>query len=147
MKTIILLTICIVLIACGKFSGNYERDARSFTSKELKMVEERVGIPIPSDSRGLNLYNAQAEIDPSFIAKIEISSASSESVFKEIERMPNESISITNYLLQKVTWWRPAFAPVQIERRFFRHPEGDFVDILLCDESGHTILYVDWSSR
>jgi hypothetical protein len=146
MKTVILMSLLVVLAGCNDSRKNQEFDAQSFTPHQLRMVEERAGISIPSGSRGLNLYDAQAEVDPSFIAKIWIPTASTNEIVTEIERLPSQSISVTNYLVNRVTWWHPAAASTRIERRFFQLT-GDFVSVLLCEEDSQTILYVDWASR
>lgn len=147
MKMLLLASICFILAGCTKHYRNYELDARSFTPEYIKFVEQRIGITIPAGSRGLNMYNAQAEIDPSFMAKIAIPDTSAESFIKELKKIPNDSVVVTNYLSEKLTWWKPSKDSVRIERRFFRSPGNDFVDILLCEENGQPVLYINWLSR
>lgn len=147
MKAAMLIALCCFLAGCSNSNRNYELNPQSFTPQDLRMVEQKIGISFPDGSRGLNMYNAQAEIDPSFMAKIEIPTASREGVTAELERIPSETLSVTNYLIQRVTWWHPTAATTRIERRFFRPKSGDFVEILLCEEDGHAILYIDWASR
>ena len=139
MRTALLITLCVFIGGCGR---NYELDAHSFTPQYLEMVEQSMGVPIPEGSHGLNLYNAQVQKDPAFIAKIEIPKESVEGLVKSLESIHSESITTANPICEKVTWWHPTAATTRIERRYHRSPTSDLTDIILCEEDGRMILYV-----
>jgi len=147
MKRILLFGLFVGLAGCGKSSMNYELDVNSFKQKDIKLVERKIGFSLPVGSRGLNMYYAGAQIDPSFLAKFEIPKNESERLVTQLEQMPSNVAAVTNYIVQRVTWWNPTPESTRIERRFFLPVNHEFVDILLCEKDGHITLYVDWASN
>jgi len=146
-RAILITGICIVLVGCGNVPRDYELDEKTFTPAHLKMIEQKIGVSLPAGARGLDMYNAQAQIDPAFIAIIQIPDSSSGDFIRELSEIQGETVSVTNYLVNRVTWWHPSTAKMRVDRRFFRKPSGDFVELLMCDENGRHVLYVDWASR
>ena|SRR5258708_2666383 len=146
MPIFLALIFCLVMAGCGESVKDSELDARSFTIKDLVMVQQDTGITIPAGSRGLSMYYCRSQTDPSFIAKIEIPTASSASVATAMEQIPVTDITSTNPLSKKVTWWNPSKATTRIERKFKQMSSVAFVDALLCEEDGHWVLYVFWSA-
>ena len=74
-------------MGCGpKFGDDYELDANTFTAEKFALIEQRTGITIPADSHGINMFYEGSQIDPAFVAKIEISGAK-----------PRSSISRTDF--------------------------------------------------
>jgi len=144
MYIMFILSLCVALVACNNPARNYELNAQSFTAKNLKLVEQKTGIIMPAGSRGLNMYFDGFQIDPSLIAKIEIPDVASESVASQIEQIPIEHWTVQNPLIKKVRWWKPSKVTPRVERQFNRNSSGGFVEIQLCEEDGHWILYVQW---
>jgi len=139
--------LCFVMLMVGWAAWDrsrlvYELDARSFTSESLKMVEERIQITLPNGSRGLNMLFDGSHVDPSLVAKIEIPAASHEAVAKQLEPFPGKGRCVTS-LSKRVTWWNPSAATIRIQRGLM--PGGDSVFVLLCEENGRWILYVEWA--
>jgi len=124
----------------------YELDARSFSAKSLKMVEDRIGLTLPAGSRGLNMFYDHFHcIDPYFVAKIEIPASSHEAFTKQLEPIPEKwqlKDSAQIQLSKKVAWWNPSEATIRRQR--WSMPNGNGVWVLLCEENGRWILYVSW---
>ena len=127
------------------FNTDFELDAHSFSAESLELVGQRTGVTIPDGSHGLNLLNKGRQMDPSFIAKIEIPAFSQETVAKEIERFPKSDTRVINSLAGKVSWWKSSNATLRLETQFLR--DRDYVHALLCEENGKWILYLEWAGR
>ncbi len=110
------------------------------------MVEKKTGFALPSGSRGLNLYYSGSEIDPAFVAKIEVPVASGEQFVKQLEQIPiHADWKSVNPLSQRVSWWKPTKTSILIERTFIIGSTAAFVHALVCKEEARWIFYVEWS--
>ncbi len=87
-------------------------------------------------------YCGSRSIDPSYVAKIEIPNQDYEVVKKQIEQIPDQKVSITGSLTKEVNWWMPTSARVAVQRQY--SPNGNYANVLLCQENGRWILYVEW---
>ena len=136
---------CLVLMGCGpKFGDDYELDANTFTAEKFALIEQRTGITIPADSHGINMFYEGSQIDPAFVAKIEIPAASQESLAKQIDQIPIGDVHVSNPLSEKTAWWKPSKAATKSERQFMLN--SAYVHVLLCNEDGRWILYLEWAS-
>jgi hypothetical protein len=143
MHIVLALVLAFLANGCGCNSwGNYNLDEKSFKAETLKMVEQRTGIPLPAGSRGLNIFYKGAPMDPYFVAKVEIPQTSHEELFKHIEQVPNQEISVSGSVTAKLPWWMPSKETIQVERRF--KLDGNYVHAVLCEENGRWILYLEW---
>jgi hypothetical protein len=138
-----------IFTGCGVQSrnsvkDNYELDASSFRSEHLKLIENNSGIVLPPDSRGQNMLWRGQQIDPSFLAKIEITTNSVSEFSKKVEQMPNQKISLNAPITTGVSWWRPLKETTTVERIFVR--AGCFVHIIICQENGRWMVYLEWIS-
>jgi hypothetical protein len=138
-----------LILAVRSYSSlrNYEVDARAFTPKHLSMIEHKIGFHFPNGSLGLNMYNKQAPMDPWLTAKVKVPNSSIQSLVKELEQLPSERFSVANYQGTRMKWWHPSPGSTRVERRLFDMIKGDFVDLLLCEEDGQSILYIQWGVR
>jgi len=142
------MTACI-FIGCGVQSrknadSDYELNAASFDAAHLKLVETKVGIVLPPDSQGQNMLWRGRQIDPSFLARIAITTNSVDSFTKQVERLADQKISVSTPTTSGVAWWQPAKGTVAVERTFVQ--AGCYVHLILCQENGVWFLYLEWIS-
>lgn len=142
-RFILILSLGLIVMGCNRdFGRDYHLDEESFDAESLKMVEQRTGLTLPAGSRGLNMFYQGSQIDPSFVAKIEIPAYSQEVLIKQIEQIHNEDGSVTGSLTEKVTWWNPSELTIQVERQFSL--DMNYVRIIFCEENERCILYLEW---
>ncbi len=143
-ESILISGLAVTLAACGDriAQGDYHLDQASFTIDALKMVEQRTGLTLPAGSRGLNMFYQGSYVDPSFIAKIEIPASSQESLAKKIALIPNKDGYLSGSLTTKVDWWNPFEGIILTEGQVSL--QMDYVHIVLCEEKGRWLLYVEW---
>ncbi len=144
----IAMTACI-FIGCGVQSrknavSDYELNAASFDPEHLKLVESKSGIVLPPDSQGQNMLWRGRQIDPSFLARIVITTNSVDSFTKQVERLPDQKISVGAPTTSGVTWWQPSKGSVAVERTFVQ--AGCYVHVIVCQENGVWFLYLEWIS-
>lgn len=153
-KTVFTLTPMVTLtvslfIGCGVQTRNntdsdYELNTASFDAAHLKLVESMSGIVLPTDSQGQNMLWRGKQIDPSFLAKINITTNSVDSLTKQMEGLPDQNINLSTQITSGVTWWQPSKGLVSVERTFAR--SGCYVHLMLCEENGVWFLYLEWIS-
>ena len=137
-----------LFVGCGSKSArtidsDYELDATSFDAKHLKLVEKESGVVLPTDSRGQNFLWRGRQIDPEFLARIEISTNSVGALITQVGGLPNQTIHSSG-LMSSVGWWQPSKGKIAVERTFLK--SGDYVHIVIDQESGVWLLYVEWVS-
>jgi len=134
-----------MLVGCGpKFGDDYELDEHTFTTEKFAFIEQRTGLTIPADSHGMNMFYEGSQIDPAFVAKIEIPASSGESFAKQLDQIPVGEMHVSNPLSEKIPWWKPSKAATKSERQFMLN--SAYVHVLLCNEDGRWILYLEWAS-
>lgn len=142
------VTACI-FIGCGVQSrrnaySDYELNAASFDAAHLKLVETNSGIVLPPDSQGQNFLWRGRQLDPSFLARIAITTNSVDSFRKQLERLPDQKMSVSPPTTSGVGWWQPGKGTVAVEKKFVQ--AGCWVHVILCEENGFWFLYVEWIS-
>jgi hypothetical protein len=148
-RSLVYILIVCFLIGCRDQSrknaaSDYELSAASFDSEHLKLVEGKSGIVLPPDSQGQNLLWRGRQIDPSFLAKIAVTTNSLDSLTKQVERLPNQSISVSSLATSGATWWQPSLGQLEVERTFVK--AGCYVHVILSKEHGVWFLYLEWVS-
>jgi len=127
---------------CG---GNYTLDQKSLTAEKLKMVEQRTGITLPTGSQGLNMFYKGEPMDPYFVANVEIPENAHEDLRTRIEQIRNEEIHVSGSpTTARFAWWKASKETTKVERQFHVKPDY-YVHLVLCEESGRWILYVEWA--
>lgn len=69
---LILVVVAIAIAASFYHSANYTLDQSNFTTNSLALVEKQIRLKMPPGSRGLKMVYRGFQIDPAFVAKIEI---------------------------------------------------------------------------
>ena len=141
---IVLVTIIIGIITYCYHSINYALDQSNFKASALALIEKHARLSLPVGSQGLNMYYDGFEIDPSFVAKIEIPSNSEMVLKSQIEKIKDLDYQVTGALYAKTAWWKPDKDNILAERKYI--VESSFVHLILCPEKGGFVLYVEWIS-
>lgn len=142
---IILVIVATIIGAAVAFyhSANYTLDPSSFTTDALALVEKEIQLPLPQGSRGLNMVYKGYQIDPAFVAKIEIPADAEMGLKSRIERIANQEWHAIGSLSEKVSWWKPAKNETTIERNYT--VKSSLAQVILCHEGSQVVLYVEWS--
>lgn len=141
--------ISFVVVGCGAKSRNgvnsdYEREAASFTTEDLQLVQQKSGLVLPAGSRGLNLVWRGRQMDPSFFAKIAIATNFAKAFQTQLGGFPDQKISINHSIPNNINWWQPFQGKIVLERTFMQ--AGCYLHLVLCDDGGNCILYMEWVS-
>lgn len=143
MRNIIILSLLILTAGCGDIEKDYSLDEKAFDAGSLKMVEQCTGIKLPAGSRGLNMFYQGNQIDPSFVAKIQIPESSKDEISNRIERLhPQDGTVVNGSLTKKVSWWDPSLGTILIQRH--SSLDGNYVRAILCQENAYLVLYLEW---
>jgi hypothetical protein len=140
MRIMLILVLALSVVGCG---GNYTLDQKSFTPEKLKMVEQSTGVALPAGSKGLNMVYKGEPVDPYFVANIEIPENSHDELRGRIGQIRNEEIHVSGSPTTRFSWWKVSKETTRIERQFHAKPDY-YVHLVLCEESGRWILYVEW---
>ena len=143
MKNAILCVLAAVLLAgCSdsRWFREFELGPDTFDPEAMQMINDDSGLKLPQGTRGLN-FRYSPPIDPSFVARVEIPEAASDSVLKQIEAIQNEDINISGGPREKVDWWPPPKESILIDRQCHQ-PDNDYFRAVLTKEDNRIILYV-----
>jgi hypothetical protein len=134
----------LVFCGCDRDLRQYELDSKSFDSKTLQRIQSDTGIVLPVGARGLNFYYTPP-IDPAYIAKIEIPRSSKDDLIKKLSAIKNDdNLHVFTTLGTKVHWWIPkGTKPVMDRQR--QVGTGNYLHVILTEEDGRVILYIEWS--
>ena len=143
MRILWMTVLGLFVAGCGQGrNGDYHLDEKSFGADSLKMISQRIGIALPPASKGLHLYYQGAQIDPSFVAKIEIPASSSDAMLDDLKKLVNRAGGVSGSLTSKVSWWSPVASTIRVQRQLT--VDGNYVRVLLCEEPDRWALYVEW---
>jgi hypothetical protein len=137
------LALLLLVTGCSKYDHNFELGERSFGRETLQKIEHDTEIGLPADARGLNFFY-QAPIDPAFAAKIEISAASQTNLLRQLSEIEQRGVQVSGTLGPRFKWWTPAQGKVLIERQ--RKADSTYLHVILVEDQGRTILYLEWSA-
>jgi len=143
-KSLVPLLLAVLLFAgCDRDLRTYELDRASFDAKTLQRIQSDTGIALPASARGLNFYY-KPPIDPAYIAKIEIPPSSKADVIKTLSAVKNdENIHSMGSLGEKVRWWVPKGTKPLVDNQAFVGT-GNYLHVMLTEENGTVILYIEW---
>jgi hypothetical protein len=118
-------------------------DGKSFDSKTLQRIQSDTGITFPAGVRGLN-FHYKPPVDPAYIAKIEMPRSSKEDVIKTLSVIQNdENLHVTESMGTKVHWWIPKGVKPLVDRQKLVGT-GNYLHVVLTEEAGRVILYLEW---
>jgi hypothetical protein len=132
----------LVLTGCGdlRYAREFELDEKTFDAEAMQMIVEDSGLNLPKGARGLN-FRYSPPIDPSFVARVEIPREARDSVLKQIEAIPNQTINTSGGPGEKVDWWPPPRESVIVDRQCHQS-DGDYFRAALTEEDNRIVLYV-----
>lgn len=139
-----LVVVAIVIAASFYHSANYTLDQSNFTTNALALVEKQTRLKIPPGSRGLNMVYDGFQIDPAFVAKIEIPANAEMGLKSQIEGITNQEYHPIGLLSEKISWWKPVKNETTLERTYAVN--SSLTRLILCHQDSQTVLYVEWFS-
>jgi hypothetical protein len=138
---IIVTGIVIGIVMFCHHSANYTLDQSNFTTNALALVEKHTSLSLPVGSRGLNMVYRGFEIDPSFVAKIEIPSNAGMLLKSQIEKIKDEDYHPIGALSEKTSWWKPVKSDTIVERKYT--VDSSYAHLILCQENSQFVLFVE----
>jgi hypothetical protein len=145
MKTrlaILMVILFLSLAACRKATN--EPNVNSFDPTSLRLVEQKTGLKLPPQSNRVDLLYDGYQIDPSFVAKIQIPLGSEEMLRTQIEKFKAEEIHLANSLSTKVGWWNLDASKEQLNRQYIYN--SGYVHAILSYDHEQLYLYIEWIS-
>ena len=151
MRSILIFSLALVLAGCGRKASDFPLDQSisdrildesTFDAATLAMVQQDTGIALPDGSRGLYMFYQGSTLDPSFVAKIQIPSATGDDLARRLEQLPNQDGMVNGSLTEKVTWWNPSGGIVRVQRQY--NPNGNYLRAILTQENDLLALYLEW---
>lgn len=141
---VILTVVAIAVAALLYHSANYTLDQSNFTTNSLALVERQIRLQMPPGSRGLKMVYKGFQIDPAFVAKIEIPASAEMGLKSQIEGITNQEYHPIGLLSEKVSWWKPVNNETTLERTYA--VDSSLARVILCRQDSHIVLYVEWFS-
>jgi len=143
---VVALAVAVVFVLKGarKYGPDrYAHDAQTFTSADLQMIATNIGVVLPSGTKGLRVvYDHYSCIDPAFVAKLQVP-AEDKTLARQIQGIKAQEIHVSNALSERTSWWTPVLTGTSVDKQF--HTADAYARVILCQENGASILYVEWS--
>lgn len=143
MKVLKWVIILILFLGCNNHAYNeYHLTKKNFNMKELDKISKLTKIHFPKNSSGINMYYNGKNLDPSFIAKIELPIIEKEFIKEQLQNFIENPGTVEGSLSTKVDWWNPNQLIVVFSRQYLE--DGNYVKAILCQKNDSCILFVEW---
>lgn len=140
----VLIGVAIAVAISYYRSFNYILDQSNFTEDSLALVEKHTTLRLPAGSKGLNMVYRGFQVDPAFLAKIEIPEDAATILRSQIEKIKDEDSHPIDPLIDKTAWWKPVKSEIVIERRYT--VGSSYANVIFCQENENFVLFVEWFS-
>lgn len=120
--------------------GSCTRDAREPTQTARQMAEA-TGLTIPESARVVEFYDSGHLIDPTWVAKVELSKEALDALLRSIEKWASDPTHVRNRLSGSVPWWRPGD---RLAAKQYLVERNALVSVVVAKEGGRLFVYLEY---
>jgi hypothetical protein len=131
-----------LVCGCGSGYRDQEISDKKFDQAALKMIEGKIGFPLPPGTKGIRMLKWEA-IDPGFLAILTIPKVGQESITQELAKKPEIKFSVTNYATANLPWWKPEEKKTIVLRSYMK--KNELIKVRLCSDAEALMMYVECS--